>query len=75
MVAGVARGDPGLLLAGLVEGPLGGHRDERPHTGVEPFDPLQVVLDDLDGGEFTRSYGCRLLKGGKVVNVRHASEP
>ncbi|GAB3903921.1 hypothetical protein GCM10027612_71040 [Microbispora bryophytorum subsp. camponoti] len=70
----VAGGEPGLLLAGLAQGPVGGHRDERPQTGVEPFDALQVVLGDLDRRKFTRTYGSRLLKGGKIVNVRHATE-
>ncbi|GAA1298266.1 hypothetical protein Psi02_58170 [Planotetraspora silvatica] len=73
-VAGLLAHDPCLLFTRLLECPIGGEGDECAYGAVEPSGTFQVVLGDLHRGQFPRSYGCRLLEGGKIMNVRHATE-
>ena len=47
---------------------------EGADLGIEPLDPRDVVVDELDRRHLSTAYGFGLLQQGQIVQLRHAAE-
>ena len=63
-----------LRRSRLLAGDLGGHRDVGADLVVQTVDTIEVVLGDVDGGEFACADRGGLLACAEVMNMRHVTE-